>query len=75
MHTKVKKSHEVSSHNLSLIQPALVTRNADNKEKVMKCPPNYGPLGDKRHQSLLIYTLFGIIVNTLRFLCAFFAPC
>ena len=35
-----------------------MTRNADNKEKVMKCPPNYGPLGDKRHQSLLIYALF-----------------
>ena len=24
----------------------------------MNCPPNYGPLGDKRHQSLLIYTPF-----------------
>ena len=35
-----------------------MTKNADNKEKVMKCPPNYGPLGDKRHQSFLIYTLF-----------------
>ena len=59
MHANVKKSHEVSSHTLSLIQhPCMVTRNAENEEKVMKCPPNYGPLGDKRHQSLLIYTPF-----------------
>ena len=57
MHTNVKKSHEVSSHNLSLI-PSLVTKNADNKEKVMRCPRNYGPLGDKRHHTFLIYTLF-----------------
>ena len=24
----------------------------------MECPPNYGPLGDKRRQYLLIYTPF-----------------
>ena len=47
MHTNFNKRHEMSSHTLSQIQHPMMTRNADNKEKVMKCPPNYGPLGDK----------------------------